>query len=414
MGKAPSRCPEWVTERLASVLLFAAFEGGDGTALAIVVVRLFAGPVPFRTWVVLLLLAGSAQATNLSLLSWNVAGNGAADWTTNAPQVRAIARIVQYVQPDLLTLQEIPHPHTAEMTNFVAAFLPGYHLARFSGTDGYIRSVIISRFPISREQRWLDGVLLNDFGHAGRFTRDVFEAEIAVPGWPLPLHLFTTHLKSGFDADSVARRAAEALAISNFVVNTFRPAHPDRPFLLTGDFNEDPVVHATSGGGVIPKLTHAVVGLHLTTPVHPQTGSERTFSIRTSLQSRLDYVLPGGLLFSNIVASQTFRTGLLSPLPAGLLANDDRTASDHLPLLMVFANPYDAPFHITQFQVDGDFLTLRWEAVPGRTYAVERSPDLLDWQPAATGLLTGSATGIWVTTRPEQPRYYRVLLEPAP
>ena len=47
---------------------------------------------------------------------------------------------------------------------------------------------------------------------------------------------------------------------------------------------------------MIPKLTHAVVGLHLTAPVHPQTGSERTFSIRTSLQSRLDYILPDRLL----------------------------------------------------------------------------------------------------------------------
>jgi len=375
--------------------------------------RSFAGRVFLRILLALLATVSIGRADTLSLLSWNVAGNGATDWTTNAPQVQAIGRIIQYVRPDLLMLQEIPHPHVAEMTNFVAAFLSGYHLARFSGTDGNIRSVIISRFPINREQRWLDGELLNEFGYDGRFTRDVFEAEIAVPDWPVPLHLFTTHLKAFFDADSVARRSAEALAISNFVVNTYYPARTNHPFLLTGDFNEDHVLHANSGAGVVPKLTNTLVGLRLTTPVHPTTGSERTFSIRTSLQSRLDYILPNGLLYSNIVASQTFRTDVLNPLPAGLLANDDRTASDHLAVLMTFANPYVAPFRITQIETDGAFLVLRWDAVPGRSYTIEWSPDLVAWEPAVTGLLVGGTTGLWITAPPPVPRYFRLLQEPA-
>jgi endonuclease/exonuclease/phosphatase family metal-dependent hydrolase len=350
----------------------------------------------------------------LSVLSWNVAGNGASDWTTNALQVRAMGRIIQHVQPDIITFQEIPHPHVTEMTNFVTAFVPGYHLARFSGTDGSIRSVILSRHPITREQRWLDGVLLNDFGYDGRFTRDLFEAEITVPGWPLPLHVFTTHLKAGFDADSVARRGAEALAISNFVVNTYYPQRGHRPFVLTGDFNEDVVVHANIGGGVVPKLTHEAVGFRLTTPVHPLTGSERTFSARASLSSRLDYILPNGLLYSNILASQTFRTGLLDPLPPGLLADDDRTASDHLAVLMVFANPYLVPFRITELDVSGDFLTLRWEAQAGRRYTVEWSPDLEDWRAAASGILVGGAQGLWNAAVPTGSRFYRVFQEAPP
>ena len=363
----------------------------------------------------LLLLAGvRCWGAPISLLSWNVAGNGATDWTTNAPQIQAIARIVRFINPDLITFQEIPHSHVAEMTNFVAAFLPGFHLARFSGTDGILRSVILSRFPINREQKWLDGVLLNDFGYDGRFTRDVFEAEIAVPDWPVPLHVFTTHLKAGFDGDSVARRGAEALAISNFVVNTFYPTRTNHPFLLTGDFNEDAVVHANSGGGVIPKLTNQLVGLRLTSPVHPTTGSERTFSIRSSLQSRLDYILPNGLLFSNIVASQTFRAGLLNPLPPGLEAMDDRTASDHLAVLMLIENPYVGPFRVTQIEADGDFMTLRWEGVAGRRYTVKWSPDLEHWNDAATGILVGGPGGLWNTARPPDTRFYRLLQEPAP
>lgn len=370
-----------------------------------------AGGVILRCIFGLLLTGLVGHGAPLSLLSWNVAGNGADNWTTNAPQVRAIGRIVQYVQPDIITFQEIPHPHVAEMTNFVTAFVPGYHIARFSGTDGSIRSVILSRHPITREQRWLDGVLLNDFGYDGRFTRDLFEAEITVPGWPLPLHVFTTHLKAGFDADSIARRGAEALAISNFVVNTYYPQHGQRPFVLTGDFNEDVVVHANIGGGVVPKLTHEAVGLRLTTPVHPLTGSERTFSARASLSSRLDYILPNGLLYSNIVASQTFRTSLFDPPPAGLLADDDRTASDHLAVLIVFANPFLVPFQITQLDVSGDFLALRWEAQAGRRYTVEWSPDLDGWRTAASGILVGGSQGLWNATRPAGSRFYRVFQE---
>ncbi|HAV63187.1 MAG TPA: hypothetical protein DCY13_12575 [Verrucomicrobiales bacterium] len=364
-------------------------------------------------WLVLLaVLPLRAWPDQITLLSWNVAGNGANDWTTNSAQVQAIGRIVRHLQPDIVTLQEIPHPHVSEMTNFIKAYLPQHELARASGTDGSIRSVIASRFPINRQQKWLDGELLNAFGYDGRFTRDLFEAEIAVPGWPQPLHVFTTHLKSMFDADSVARRSAEALAISNFVVHVFYPSWTNQPFVLTGDFNEDHVVHAASGAGVVAKLTHPAVGLHLATPRNPSTGSERTFSIRTSLQSRLDYVLPNGQLHSNIITSQIFRTGNLHPLPPGLLTNDDRTASDHLPVLMVFGNPYPQSFRVTRIELSGDLLSLRWDSKPGRRYNVESSSDLVTWSTNATDLLVGGTNAIWNTAAPGGSRYYRIRMNP--
>lgn len=359
-------------------------------------------------------MAFSASAAPLSLLTWNVAGNGATDWTTNAVQVQAIGRIVQFIQPDVITFQEIPNDYVTEMTNFVTAFLPGYHLARYSGTDGILRSVIASRYPISREQRWLDGVLLNDFGYDGWFTRDLFEAEIVIPQWSAPLHVFTTHLKSGFDADSISRRGAEALAISNFVVNTYYPTWTNQPFVLTGDFNEDVMANASYDADVIPKLTNSAVGLVLTTPVNPTTKSERTFSIRASLQSRLDYILPNDLLYSNILASQTVRTDVLNPTPTGLNGDDDRTASDHLGVLMIFDNPYSVPFRVTQIDVNGGFLSLRWKSRAGSRYSVEWTSDFTNWQDAATGILTGGTEGLWNTTAPATTRFYRLFEEPPP
>jgi hypothetical protein len=44
-------------------------------------------------------------------------------------------------------------------------------------------------------------------------------------------------------------------------------------------------------------------------------------------------------MFSNIVSSQVFRTDVLPSPPPPLLAGDDATASDHLPVFMTFANP---------------------------------------------------------------------------
>ena len=84
---------------------------------------------------------------------------------------------------------------------------------RTSDSEGV---AIISRFPIVRSQKWLDGVSLTNFGYAGHFARDLFEAEISVPDFEQPVHVFVAHLKAFSDADSAAKRAAEASAVSNF------------------------------------------------------------------------------------------------------------------------------------------------------------------------------------------------------
>jgi endonuclease/exonuclease/phosphatase family metal-dependent hydrolase len=213
-----------------------------------------------------------------SVLTYNTHGNHIEDWTTNSPQVRAIGRQMQYLQPDIITFQEIPFTNTHQMVNFVLAFLPGYQLATNSGTDGFIRCVILSRFPIVRSQKWLDGVDLDVFGYTnGNFTRDLFEAQIAVPGFPQPLHVFTTHLKAGTSSsDDAARRAAEAGAISNYFVTTFLTTNALHPYLLTGDLNEDIAIPATGSQLPIQRLTNGT-GLRLTTPLNPISGGAQTF-----------------------------------------------------------------------------------------------------------------------------------------
>ena len=248
----------------------------------------------------------------LSLLTYNVKGNGATNWSTNSPQIQAIGRELQYLRPDIITFQEIPFDLSYEMTNFVTVYLPGYALAQNSGTDGAIRSSIASRFPITRSSKWLDGIDLRSFGYSNannsldNFTRDLFEAQINVPGFAQPLHVFTTHLKSTQGttyADAAAKRAAEAAAITNFFATNLFLLYPLQPYVLSGDMND-----SDTNVLAIRRLISASTGLHLANPKNPVSGSINTFSIQGSLTERIDYIFPNELLFSNIRTSQVFRS----------------------------------------------------------------------------------------------------------
>jgi endonuclease/exonuclease/phosphatase family metal-dependent hydrolase len=355
-----------------------------------------------------------APDTNItfSLLTYNVNGNGATNWSTNSPQVQAIGQQMQYLQPDIVTFQEIPFDLSYEMTNFVNVYLPGYALARNSGTDGSIRSVIASRFPITRSTSWLDGIDLRSFGYSNannsldNFTRDLFEAQISVPGFPQPFHVFTTHLKSTSGttyADASAKRAAEASAITNFFATNLFLLYPLQPYVLTGDMND-----SDTNVLAIQRLISAPTGLRLTNPKNPVSGSLNTFSIQGSLSERIDFIFPNELLFSNIRTSQVFRTDLLSPLPPNLNASDDSTASDHLPVLMVFNNPYTKPFQFTSVTRSNPAVSLKWESVPGQFYQVETSSNLTAWSVLTSGLTATNYVFTFTSNSTEPAKFFRV------
>src|SRR6185295_10879550 len=99
-----------------------------------------------------LLAALVGRADALSLLHYNVAGNGTTNWSTNSLQVQAIRRQMRYWQPEVVTFNEVPRTNTWQMAGFIDAYLPGYFLATNAGTDGFIRSTIASRHPITRAQ----------------------------------------------------------------------------------------------------------------------------------------------------------------------------------------------------------------------------------------------------------------------
>jgi endonuclease/exonuclease/phosphatase family metal-dependent hydrolase len=364
-------------------------------------------PVSLSVW--------RASTPAFSYLTYNANGNGLTNWSTNTQHVLAIGRQVQYLNPDIITFQEIPVTNncTAQMADFVTAFRPGYYLATNSMDDGYIHSAILSRYPIISSISRLHGSDLTPYGYTGSgFTRDLFEAQISVPGFPQPLHVFTVHLKSSTDADSSAKRAAEAGAVSNFFATVYLPTSGQQPYVLSGDMNEDILRPSPSNLQPIQSLVSTPTGLQLTTAVNPYTDSELTISIRDGLTKRYDYILPCAMLSSNIVSSQVFRTDLLSPLPPNLFSYDDNTASDHLPVFMVFGNPFGTPFRLLSIGRTNQIVSLQWESVSNRSYQIEVSSNLAAWTPLATNLTATGANFTFTTNVPDSVKFFRVYRAP--
>jgi endonuclease/exonuclease/phosphatase family metal-dependent hydrolase len=361
--------------------------------------------------VALFVAPNSILATNgeIRILTYNVAGNNtgtetnAADWSTNAPQVQAIGRELMFLNPDIITFNEIPVTNgVAQMPDWMKAFLPGYFLATNSFGDTFIQNVIASRFPITRSASHLHNANLNPFGYtnsssqnADNFTRDLFEAQIAVPNWPLPLHVFVAHLKSTTSSpyqDSADKRAAEASAVSNYFATVYLTGtNAAHPYILDGDMNEDaffPETQNYNSGHPIQRMTAPPTGLQMNIPINSVTRTDLTESIQFSLDTRFDYILPCALLFSNIAGSEVFRTDLLTNFPSNLFSNDDKIASDHLPVLTVFKNPFDTPFKLLSIGVTNQNITLNWESQNNRSYDIETSTDLFSWTQFAANILT--------------------------
>ena len=356
--------------------------------------------------------SGDCTVSNFSVLTYNILGNGASGWSLASMNVQAVGRQLAYLQPDIVGFQEVPEDFRLQMTNFIGTYLPGHHVAIGSSTGGGERSAVASRYPVVRSKSWLINSDLTAYGYAGDFTRDLFEAEILVPDLPQPFHFFTTHLKAHPDEDSSIRRAAEARAISNYFATAYLTTNALRPYVLVGDMNEDIYRPRPYEQGAIQTLTSSPTGLRLTTPRHPVTADDRTWSIQTpSLTIRFDYILPCGLLYYSVTGSQVFRSDLVSPPAPPLLAGDSATAADHLPVVMTFRNPYHVPLVIRSLTVSNEVATLRWTTIRGERYFVESSTDFRAWQPVAMNLVALTNDLSFQTPAVTVSQFFRVARE---
>jgi hypothetical protein len=118
------------------------------------------------------------------------------------------------------------------------------------------------------------------------------------------------------------------------------------------------------------------------------------------------------LLRTNFAGAQVFRTDLLTNLPPNLFSDDDATASDHLPVLMTFANPFNTPFRLLAFGRTNQTVSFKWESGTNRLFNIEASTNLLNWTPLATNIFTTSANSTFTTNSPDAERFFRIHRAP--
>ena len=96
----------------------------------------------------LFVFSSTSSSQAFSLLTYNASGNGATDWSTNAPQVQAIGRQMLYLQPDIVTFNEIPFTNTYHMPSFVKAYLPAIFWPQIRGRMAICAASLSAAFPL--------------------------------------------------------------------------------------------------------------------------------------------------------------------------------------------------------------------------------------------------------------------------
>jgi len=206
------------------------------------------------------------------------------------------------LMPDVVCLQETTS--LSALNSFRNEFLPGYQVIKGTFTDGFFSN----GFFIRGDLTILD---LEELSTGG--PRRVLRLILEVPGAADPLVVYNAHFKAGSEPGDIATRAAEANAMANRVaadLNAGIDTNDDRVpdvflvnYLFAGDLNHndfagtaiDPLlVGGTSGQptGLNDVRLESIFGF----PFSAYFGN--TFSTRTSLGSRYDYILASDAIYA--------------------------------------------------------------------------------------------------------------------
>ncbi|WDQ15362.1 endonuclease/exonuclease/phosphatase family protein [Rhodopirellula sp. P2] len=170
---------------------------------------------------------GAAEPVQLRVLCYNIHHGEGVDGKLD---LQRIAKVIQSVEPDLVTLQEVDQKASrsgsvdqpaelARLTGMQVAFGPNIPLQ-----GGHYGNAVLSKYPIVDHRNRL----LPNFDDGEQ--RGVLSAELQIPGLDQPLLLLATHLDS---RRNDRERIASAKAINQIVSKT-----PERSALLAGDMND--------------------------------------------------------------------------------------------------------------------------------------------------------------------------------
>jgi endonuclease/exonuclease/phosphatase family metal-dependent hydrolase len=188
---------------------------------------------------VLLLALSSAALTAqqaIRVATWNVEALG----SSGSTQWNRAQDVLMRVDADIVAIQEVDGLFEAlSLAGFASG--AGYPHSAVGGTSGTLSgdlaNGVISKWPIVFQQSWTAAAISGD-PSANDITRDIFEAHVQVPNLTEVVGVFSVHLKAGSGGTNDFRRAVEIQRLAS-VVNNFKALHPNSPFFVCGDLNDD-------------------------------------------------------------------------------------------------------------------------------------------------------------------------------
>lgn len=324
---------------------------------------------PFFVLLAALFASSLSAQDSYSVAVWNVLNYGVTDRfidnkrVPNAmkpdSEIRSMVAILKKLDADILGLLEILQDPEDKYVRGIQQLLKENgldypHLATCRGESGRIQTVLLSRFPILREEHVTDASFNATLKDAKtgqtttvqrRMERGINQAIIEIrPG--LHLRTMLIHLKSkraypeiispnpNEPGESFIRRN-EALIVRGTLTRALQ-ANPDERIILMGDFNDTVRSRAVSTILGSKSDTHRVYDLWL----QDWLGDWWThFFIPEYSYARIDYMVVSQKLFSEWDRSRSFVYRHQQNDPPEL---NHYNASDHRPLKAVFNIPQSA------------------------------------------------------------------------
>ena len=335
-------------------------------------------------FVVILGLSGApiAHAQQIKVMQWNIRGHLGWSFSNNTAEAKAIARIVNYNRPDILLfceLQDISQlddtfgligwvtnnvPYLGSVPSSYAGAPPNatFWVSIATKSDGFIRNGAISRYPISDDTTYSDGL------------RGLHRFRVQLAGTNV-LEVFHAHLKCCATSSSDCNtRQTESETDATNIVNW--AAANSIPYIMAGDWNEDeshPECTITSSYHPVTTLRE---GAHLVEFKPSALNGDSDTESTPNPTSRIDYCLAASNRLS-AVSGYVFNSAVWVLPQYGLytngnpsnLSSDSHTASDHCSVFVDYVFPV-APNIVGIVPTNNDIL-ITWMTGVGKTNALQ-------------------------------------------
>jgi PKD repeat protein/endonuclease/exonuclease/phosphatase family metal-dependent hydrolase len=288
------------------------------------------------------------NAQEVRVMQWNVErGLGRLSNNTNA-QAEAIARVVNYNQPDILLFNEVDCSNGLSAAQNEAALIDWvtnnvaylgaqagvtFYVKASSSSDGFIRNAVVSRYPIFVEGTYTSANMIRGL-HAFR---------VQLQGTNV-LQVFHAHFECCNASSDCTHRQANA----QFASSTIRAwaATNSLPYIFAGDWNEDESNPQCTLTATYAPITMVRTNGNLV-EFKPGDLDANSKTISTPFPTRrFDYCLAGtnrlsavsGFVFNSV---NWVVFGLYTNASPQNLADDSTTSSDHCCVLVDYSFPVD-------------------------------------------------------------------------